>query len=112
MSTSLDQIREALSPYLSDQTGSVELPENLLEMLEYADQDAKHRAEQMEGMLALYAGNKVSRETLRNRLQDLTLPMNDLVIGDPLVLGDVPIYDADKYSGTSSGTSSTVQVAD
>jgi hypothetical protein len=84
MSTSLEQIRAALLPFLSDQTGGVDLPEDFLEMLENADTNASYKAEVMEGLLALYAGNKISKQILRERLASEAF---QIVVLDTLRLG-------------------------
>jgi|SRR5579871_683528 len=73
MSTSLEQIRAALDSYLFDKSGKVDLPENIVELLEDADGDAKYKAETMEALLALHAGNKISQASLRERLREVVL---------------------------------------
>lgn len=88
MSTSLEQIRIALLPYATDKTGTVVLPDNLLALLEEVDQHAKFRAEQMEGLLALYAGNRISEGVLRKQLLENIADYNPIVMGDPLMYGE------------------------
>ena len=74
MNTSLEQIRETLIPYLSDKSGSVGLPSNLFELLEDPDASARDKAEQIEALLALNAGNEISSDVLNQRLRDMLLP--------------------------------------
>lgn len=85
MSTSLEQIRAALDSYLFAKSGQVELPENIVELLEEANDDARYKAETMETLLAMYAGNKISQASLREHLREVVL-MQHLVTGERMVL--------------------------
>src|SRR4051794_31598488 len=91
MTTSLAQIRNALFSYLNDNTGLASLPEDLLDLLEHADDEAKFRAEQIEGMLALYAGNKISPSALRDRLDVLSSNHDPVVLGKTLADRDAVV---------------------
>jgi hypothetical protein len=71
MNTSLEQIRSILEPYMSDKTGLVEIPEGLLPLLEEADDTMRNTVAPLEGALALYAVNRISKESLRERLRSL-----------------------------------------
>jgi len=69
--TTLEQIRATLSPYLYEHTGLVDIPANLISLLEDADENARSVAELIEGILALYAVKTISPDTMKERLRDL-----------------------------------------
>jgi hypothetical protein len=71
MNTSLEEIRTTVRPYLSDKSGLVGIPVDLLTMLDDANEAARGIAESMEGILALYAVNKISKETVKERFRAL-----------------------------------------
>jgi|SRR5665213_2640934 len=103
--TNLEQIRFALNFYLSDQAGLVGIPANLLSLLEDPDENARSLAESMEGVLALYAANRISKDSLKKQIVGLlATPENMVVItGTPLMI------DKQFYSYTS-GSSAMLRV--
>jgi hypothetical protein len=71
MNTTIEQIRVALNLYLSDTAGLVDIPAGLLSLLEDADENSRGIAESIEGVLALYAVNRIAKDTLKDRLREL-----------------------------------------
>ena len=56
---------------MSETEESVELPVGLLSLLENANDTAKSAAESIEGALALYAVNRIPKDSLKKRLRAL-----------------------------------------
>jgi hypothetical protein len=71
MNVSLEQIRTAVTAYISETGELRNVPEDLLSLLENADHEAKSTAESIEGILALYAVGRISGDSLKTRLADL-----------------------------------------
>ncbi|HTW64894.1 MAG TPA: hypothetical protein VME17_09780 [Bryobacteraceae bacterium] len=69
--TNLSEIRAALDEYLSDASGVVELPMNLLAILEDPDEATKEVAEQIEAIIGFYSINRIHKDLLKEQLREL-----------------------------------------
>lgn len=80
----------------------MEIPADLMSLLEDADEGAKSIAESIEGILALYAVNRISRDSLKKQIRSLFGPATEettVVTRDPLMI-DIQFYSY--VSGTSA----------